>query len=108
MEQPEAAIEATVQLPGRPMAVRHRLVFAEVADRFEVTDETIENERASEPGGANRSFFLGRQTLVEEPQFQFRQVGLRVASEAELPPSRFTPPLQGRAEGPPLCQMPRP
>ena len=42
-----AEVNVTVSYPPGPMAVRHSLSFTMVGQRFELADETIENERPS-------------------------------------------------------------
>lgn len=43
-EAPEASLEAVVEYPKGPEAIRHRLAFTVVAGRFELLDERIETE----------------------------------------------------------------
>jgi predicted ATPase len=40
-ESPVAMVEAVVEAPGRPEALRHRLDFGAVGERFEVLDEEV-------------------------------------------------------------------
>ncbi len=54
-EIPAACIEAVVEYPQGRMPLRYRLEFTEVNQRFEVTDERIENSRAD--AGYPKPFF---------------------------------------------------
>jgi len=44
-KSPEAYIDATITNPGHPMPLRHVLEFTEVAQRFELVDERVENAK---------------------------------------------------------------
>jgi len=93
---PEATVEALVEQPGRPMALRHRLSFTEIADRFEVTDEAIENETASNPNEADPFFFYRYQkgrpalrTMLEDEEGRpTGQRGLRRINRETLAPDQ--------------------
>ena len=46
---PTATVDATVEYPGGPTALRYRLSFAETGRRFELRDEAVENEKPTNP-----------------------------------------------------------
>jgi predicted ATPase len=59
-DTPVATITATLDFPSGAMPLRHSLSFAEVAQRFQVTDERIENVRPL-PGHDKSYFYFGRE-----------------------------------------------
>lgn len=56
-EGAEAAVEVTVCYPDGIMPLRHRICFARVGQRLEITDEAIENERPNQQGAKDVYFF---------------------------------------------------
>ncbi|MGV3722663.1 MAG: AAA family ATPase [Actinomycetota bacterium] len=95
-ETPEATVEAVVINPARPMPFRHRLAFSELADRFEVTDEAIENESATTPQEKEPFFFYRyqqgnpvlRSMLEDEEGRPTGRRGLRRIARESLKPDQ--------------------
>lgn len=54
---PTAELDVTVYNPHAPVALRHRLSFTMVAQRFELVDEAVENERPEFPDAIDVRFF---------------------------------------------------
>ena len=54
---PVAEVDATLYNPNGIMALRHRISFASVGQRFELVDEAIENEREEFEGATDVRFF---------------------------------------------------
>ena len=54
--QSPASVDVTVSNPKGNQPLRHKIEFAEVAQRFELTDERVENERPY-PGDADAYFY---------------------------------------------------
>ena len=52
-----AAINATIDYPNGPVALRYKLSFTSTADRFELKDEAIENERPTNPWDSDPYFY---------------------------------------------------
>jgi predicted ATPase len=55
-----AEITATLDYPSGSMPLRHSISFAEVSQRFQVTDERVENVRPL-PGREKPYFYFGRE-----------------------------------------------
>ena len=55
---PVASLEAVVEYPKGRMPLRYRFEFTEVSQRFELTDERIEN-RETDPGYTKPLFYFG-------------------------------------------------
>ncbi len=54
---PVAEMDATLYNPNGIMALRHRISFASVGQRFDLVDEAIENERGEFEGATDVRFF---------------------------------------------------
>ncbi len=54
---PVAEVDATLYNPNGIMALRHRISFASVGQRFDLVDEAIENEREEFEGATDVRFF---------------------------------------------------
>ena len=77
---PVAKIEALINYPDGTMPLRHRLEFALVAERLEITDEVIENEKITYPKQKDVYFFYRYQH--GKPQINVRTtIGSRSPSK---------------------------
>jgi predicted ATPase len=77
---PVAKIEALINYPDGTMPLRHRLEFALVAERLEITDEVIENEKITYPKQKDVYFFYRYQR--GKPQINVRTtIGSRSPSK---------------------------
>ena len=56
-ETPTATVDATVEYPDGPTALRYRLSFTETGARFELRDEVVENEKPTNPYDAQPYFY---------------------------------------------------
>jgi predicted ATPase len=77
---PVAKIEALINYPDGTMPLRHRIEFALVADRLEIIDEVIENEKITYPKQKDVYFFYRYQR--GKPQINLRTtIGSRSPSK---------------------------
>jgi predicted ATPase len=77
---PVAKIEALINYPDGTMPLRHRIEFALVADRLEIIDEVIENEKITYPKQKDVYFFYRYQR--GKPQINVRTtIGSRSPSK---------------------------
>ncbi|MGD0436771.1 MAG: AAA family ATPase, partial [Bryobacteraceae bacterium] len=68
---PIASIEAIVSSEGGPMALRYRIAFTKAGFRFEIADESVEDEHAAangQPTGRYYSFAKGRPIIYRNGQ----------------------------------------
>ena len=54
---PTATLEVTVEYPHGPTALRYKLSFSEVRERFELRDEAVENEKPTNPWDSGPYFY---------------------------------------------------
>ena len=72
-----ATVEVTVENPKGPMPLRYRLTFMETGARFELRDESVENERPTNPRDAQPYFYYryqgGRPVLNVRGEARFER-----------------------------------
>ncbi len=80
-----ARIDVIVENPKGPQALRYRLGFAEKGQRFDVTDERIENERP-DAGHNQPYFYFAYQHGV--PYLNVKEIGQRKLLREEINPEQ--------------------
>lgn len=78
-----AQMEAVIDYPEGPHALRHRIDFTETASRFELLDEVIEN-READPGYDNAFFYYRFQN--GHPALSVRDGGKRQLQRQDVAP----------------------
>lgn len=78
-----ALVEAVIDVPEGAHALRHRIEFTEIASRFELVDEFIENERPS-PGHKDAFFFYRFQN--GHPALSVKGAGRRELRREDVAP----------------------
>lgn len=80
-----ASIEAIIDNPNGPQALRYRMAFAEKGQRFELTDERIENQHA-EAGHEQPYFYFAYQH--GQPYLNLRGTGQRKLLREDINPEQ--------------------
>ncbi|MEX1027069.1 MAG: AAA family ATPase [Candidatus Paceibacterota bacterium] len=78
-----AQVEAVIDYPEGPHALRHRIDFTETASRFELLDEVIEN-READPGYDDAFFYYRFQS--GHPALSVRDAGKRQLQRQDVAP----------------------
>lgn len=80
-----ASIEAVIDNPRGPQALRYRMAFAEKGQRFELTDERIENEK---PDGEHQQPYFYFAYQHGQPYLNLKDTGRRKLLREDIDPEQ--------------------